>query len=174
MRSMHPMRNASRTRSMCSARCSAAAPRCGRSKCWAARSGSLRLRDGCAERPAGRGWRRSPKPTASTSRSCALGRDFGRRFTGLLQRLNVDVLHSHVHYASGYLLWLAKRAGVQRRIAHFRNTSDGQGNGLRRRAQRAVMRRLIESVRHRHSRRERRHDGRGLESQLGPSIPAAG
>ncbi len=75
---------------------------------------------------------------------CALGRGFGRRFTGLLQRLDVDVLHSHVHYASGYLLWLAKRAGLQRRIAHFRNTSDGQGNGLRRRAQRAVMRRLIE------------------------------
>ena len=75
---------------------------------------------------------------------CALGKGFGRRFTDLLQRLDVDVLHSHVHYASGYLLWLAKRAGVRRRIAHFRNTSDGQGNGLRRRVQRAVMRRLIE------------------------------
>ena len=75
---------------------------------------------------------------------CPLGRGFGRRFTDLLQRLEVDVLHSHVHYASGYLLWLAKRAGVRRRIAHFRNTSDGQGNGLRRRVQRALMRRLIE------------------------------
>ena len=30
------------------------------------------------------------------------------RFTDLLRRLEVDVLHSHVHYASGYLLWLAK------------------------------------------------------------------
>ena len=75
---------------------------------------------------------------------CALGRGFGRRFTQLLRRLDVDVLHSHVHYASGYLLWLASRAGVRRRIAHFRNTSDGQGNSLRRRVQRAVMRRLID------------------------------
>jgi glycosyltransferase involved in cell wall biosynthesis len=75
---------------------------------------------------------------------CTLGRGFGRRFTGLLRRLDVDVLHSHVHYASGYLLWLAHRAGVSRRIAHFRNTSDGQGNGPRRRVQRAVMRRLID------------------------------
>lgn len=75
---------------------------------------------------------------------CPLGRGFGRRFTDLLQRLEVDTLHSHVHYASGYLLWLARHAGVSRRIAHFRNTSDGQGNGLRRRVQRAAMRRLID------------------------------
>ena len=74
---------------------------------------------------------------------CPLGRGFGRRFKGLLQRLEVDTLHSHVHYASGYLLWLASRAGVSRRIAHFRTTSDGQGNGVRRRVQRALMRRLI-------------------------------
>lgn len=75
---------------------------------------------------------------------CPLGRGFGRRFSDLLRRLDVDVLHSHVHYASGYLLWLASRAGVSRRIAHFRNTSDGQGNGPRRLVQRAVMRRLID------------------------------
>ena len=75
---------------------------------------------------------------------CVLGPGFAGRFTALLRRLEVDVLHSHVHYASGYLLWLAKRAGVRQRIAHFRNTSDGQGHGLRRQVQRAVMRRMLD------------------------------
>jgi glycosyltransferase involved in cell wall biosynthesis len=75
---------------------------------------------------------------------CVLGAGFAARFTALLRRLEVEVLHSHVHYASGYLLWLAKRAGVRQRIAHFRNTSDGQGRGVRRRVQRAVMRRLLD------------------------------
>ena len=47
---------------------------------------------------------------------CVLGSGFAGRFTALLRRLEVDVLHSHVHYASGYLLWLAKRASM--RAAH--------------------------------------------------------
>jgi len=75
---------------------------------------------------------------------CPLGPGFSRRFRALLRRRDVDVLHSHIHYTSGYLLWLAHRAGVSRRITHFRNTSDGQGNNPRRFVQRAVMRRLID------------------------------
>jgi glycosyltransferase involved in cell wall biosynthesis len=75
---------------------------------------------------------------------CPLGRGFGRRFRTMLRRLEVDVLHSHVHYASGYLLWMARRAGVSSRIAHFRSTGDGQGNSPRRRVQRAAMKRLID------------------------------
>jgi glycosyltransferase involved in cell wall biosynthesis len=75
---------------------------------------------------------------------CPLGPGFASRFTDLLKRLQVNVLHSHIHYTSGYLLWLARRAGVAQRIAHFRNTSDGQGNSPRRRVQRAVMRKLID------------------------------
>ena len=75
---------------------------------------------------------------------CPLGRGFARRFMDVLTRLRVDVLHSHVHYTSGYLLWLAQRAGVSNRIAHFRNTSDGQGNSPRRLVQRAVLRKLID------------------------------
>ena len=75
---------------------------------------------------------------------CPLGTQFGRRFMRLLRETNVDVLHSHVHYTSGYLLWMASRAGVPRRIAHFRTTSDGRRRSLRRVVQRSVLRFLID------------------------------
>ena len=32
-----------------------------------------------------------------------------------------DVVHSHVHHYSGFVLWLAKRSGVRTRIAHSHN-----------------------------------------------------
>ena len=131
---MHLARNGARTRvvHVFAARCSAAAPKCERSKCCG-RLDSLRFsfRDGGAERRAGRagGAGRGPR-VSSWNRVCS-ALAFTGRFTALLRRLEVDVLHSHVHYASGYLLWLAKRAGVRQRIADFRNTSDSQGHGLR-------------------------------------------
>ncbi|MBZ5639459.1 MAG: glycosyltransferase [Acidobacteriia bacterium] len=75
---------------------------------------------------------------------CRLGPLFPLRFRHLIAREGVDVVQSHVHYFSGYVLALAKRAGVPVRIAHFRSTTDGQPDTLRRRIQRKWMRRLIE------------------------------
>lgn len=35
-----------------------------------------------------------------------------------------DIVHSHVHHFSGYILWLAKQVGVPIRIAHSHNDTD--------------------------------------------------
>ncbi|HTM51724.1 MAG TPA: glycosyltransferase [Bryobacteraceae bacterium] len=64
---------------------------------------------------------------------------FPGRFSRLLRATPFDVVHSHVHYFSGYILRLAAKAGVPGRIAHFRSMTDGHGNNLRRRLQRRLM-----------------------------------
>lgn len=46
-----------------------------------------------------------------------------------------DIVHSHVHHFSGYILWLAKQVGVPIRIAHSHNDTaevDAHGSFLRR------------------------------------------
>jgi glycosyltransferase involved in cell wall biosynthesis len=46
-----------------------------------------------------------------------------------------DIIHSHVHHFSGYILWLAKQAGVPIRIAHSHNDTaevDAHASFLRR------------------------------------------
>lgn len=44
---------------------------------------------------------------------------YGRNFKNILKNYGpYDVVHSHVHHFSGYVLWLAKQAGVPIRIAH--------------------------------------------------------
>lgn len=46
-----------------------------------------------------------------------------------------DVVHSHVHHYSGYVLWLAKQAGVRVRVAHSHSDTSGvdrRANALRR------------------------------------------
>jgi glycosyltransferase involved in cell wall biosynthesis len=53
------------------------------------------------------------------------------------------VVHSHVHHASGALLWLAHRAGVPVRIAHSHNARDGRQDTPWRRLYRSWSRRLI-------------------------------
>jgi glycosyltransferase involved in cell wall biosynthesis len=68
---------------------------------------------------------------------------FPVRFLRLLRRWRYDVVHSHVQYFSGFLLWLARLARVAVRVAHFHTTDDGQGQSPRRRLQRWVMKRLI-------------------------------
>jgi glycosyltransferase involved in cell wall biosynthesis len=68
---------------------------------------------------------------------------FNQRFRKLLRQGHYDVVHSHVHYFSGYILRLASQCGVQRRIAHFRNTTDVQSKSFKRRVQTALMRSLI-------------------------------
>lgn len=74
-----------------------------------------------------------------------LGRlDFPLRFVTFLRRNKVDAVHSHVYLASGFVLALARLAGVPNRIAHFQ--SDGPSHsrlGTLRRASYAIMRKLI-------------------------------
>jgi glycosyltransferase involved in cell wall biosynthesis len=53
-------------------------------------------------------------------------------------------VHSHVHYFSGYVLAVARRAGVPLRLAHSHTTQDGKGNSWPRRAYRYYMRRLLQ------------------------------
>ncbi len=74
---------------------------------------------------------------------CALDRTFPARFSRLLREGHYDVVHSHVYTFSGALLWLAARAGVPTRIAHFRSTGDGRRPTPLRRLQHAVFRGLI-------------------------------
>lgn len=59
--------------------------------------------------------------------------DFPARFVRLLRTRDYDVVHSHVHHASGWFLSLAARCGVPGRIAHFRTSGNGQPGSLMRR-----------------------------------------
>ena len=67
---------------------------------------------------------------------------FGRRFLKFLRGADYDIIHSHVHYASGYIVHLARRGGVRGRIVHFRNTTDGRALTWRRRLYKALMLRM--------------------------------
>jgi glycosyltransferase involved in cell wall biosynthesis len=69
---------------------------------------------------------------------------FPGRFVGLLRRGRYHVVHSHVLHTSGAILALAAVAGVPKRIAHFRVTTDGRRSTLRRRAYRRAMCELID------------------------------
>ncbi len=73
---------------------------------------------------------------------CSLG--WRRKLRMLLRQEKYSVLHSHVHMFSGVLLREAHHCGVPIRIAHFRNTGDGKGDGLFRRIYRWVMASLID------------------------------
>lgn len=69
---------------------------------------------------------------------------FPRRFRRVLRRTNSDVVHSHVHYASGYVVRLAHHVGVRGRVVHFRTTGDDHPNTWRRTLYRRVMRKLAD------------------------------
>lgn len=73
-----------------------------------------------------------------------LGLRFPWRFVGCLRTIRADVLDSHVATFSGALVLLARAARVRRRVAHFRSDGDEHGHSARRRAQRALMRTLID------------------------------
>jgi glycosyltransferase involved in cell wall biosynthesis len=75
---------------------------------------------------------------------CPLNLGFQRRFGLLLRQCKYDVVHSHVHYFSGYILRLAAHNGVATRIAHFRITDDGSNNSLRRKLQKRLMHHWID------------------------------
>ena len=68
---------------------------------------------------------------------------FPWRFYQLLKQEHYDIVHSHVHYPSGFILFLAALAGVPGRITHFRSSHDGQGNSFRRRIQRRALKVFI-------------------------------
>lgn len=72
-----------------------------------------------------------------------LGVGFPRRFLKLLRDNAFSVVHSHVHYFSGFLLRLAAKAGTPQRIAHFRSTADGKGSNIWRRTRNFVLKRWV-------------------------------
>lgn len=69
-----------------------------------------------------------------------LGRGFASRFMQLVREHQFDVVHSHVHYFSGYILRLAAKSSVPGRIAHFRISDDGRRGSLSRYLQDSLMR----------------------------------
>ena len=68
---------------------------------------------------------------------------FPLRFLRLLRRIQPRAVHADLATFSGVPLFIAALAGVPVRIAHFHSDGDGWEDTLRRRAQRAVMRKLI-------------------------------
>jgi glycosyltransferase involved in cell wall biosynthesis len=76
---------------------------------------------------------------------CRLDARFVMAFYRLLKKRRYDVVHSHVHYASGFILALARAAGVPGRVAHLHTAVvNGRKNTLRRRAQLAICRGLLQ------------------------------
>ena len=71
---------------------------------------------------------------------CKLGVGFMPRFAQLVRRGGFDVVHSHVHLTTGFVLAIAQALGVPQRIAHFRSTTDGRGTSLPREVYRRAAR----------------------------------
>jgi glycosyltransferase EpsF len=68
---------------------------------------------------------------------------FPARLSRVQREVGFDAVHSHVHFASGYLLALARRLGVPIRVAHAHTTRDGHGATPARLAYRAFGRHLL-------------------------------
>lgn len=76
---------------------------------------------------------------------CRLDARFPLAFHQLLRERRYDVVHSHVHYFSGVVLALARAAGIPGRVAHLHTAIvNGRRNTLRRRAQLAITRELLQ------------------------------
>ena len=76
---------------------------------------------------------------------CRLDARFAVAFYRLLKKRRYDVVHSHVHYSSGFILAIARAAGVPGRVAHLHTAVvNGRKNTLRRRAQLAICRGLLQ------------------------------
>jgi glycosyltransferase involved in cell wall biosynthesis len=65
--------------------------------------------------------------------------DFARQLQGLLRYYQYNVVHSHLHYRSGYVLRLAAGCGVPVRVAHFRNARSPRSGTPLKRFARAVL-----------------------------------
>lgn len=73
---------------------------------------------------------------------------FGRRFLAAVKQFGpFEAIHSHVHHASGYILWLAQRASVPLRLAHSHSDTArlDTSAGLARRCYLQVMKKSIRS-----------------------------
>jgi glycosyltransferase involved in cell wall biosynthesis len=68
---------------------------------------------------------------------------FPYRLICLLRTRQIGILHSHVHFFSGWLVALSVLARVPHRIVHFRSTNDGKVNTRARRVVRACQRLII-------------------------------
>lgn len=71
---------------------------------------------------------------------------FARGFARVLNEHGpYDVVHSHIHFCSGFVLWLAHRAGVPMRIVHSHSDTRSEDSelGMPRRAYTAVSKWLI-------------------------------
>lgn len=77
-------------------------------------------------------------------RPCRLSLSWPLAFRRLIRQERVEVVVSNVATFSGVVLLVARWAGVNRRVAYLRSDGDQHGNGVRRRAQRTLMRRLID------------------------------
>ncbi len=75
---------------------------------------------------------------------CPVGPRFRARFAEVVRTERIEVVHSHVHLASGMVMALAASLGVARRITHFRSTADGNSLGVGRSLYRRAMRALID------------------------------
>ncbi len=74
---------------------------------------------------------------------CKLGLSFIPRFLHLLRHHKFAGVHSHVAYVSGFILLLARLAGISLRIAHFRNTTDGADESWVRKIRNRILSYLI-------------------------------
>lgn len=68
---------------------------------------------------------------------------FSQRMRALIRRYEYDVVHSHLHFYSGYPLKLAAECNVPVRVAHFRTTRDDIVTTPTRRAARVLLSRLV-------------------------------
>jgi glycosyltransferase involved in cell wall biosynthesis len=75
---------------------------------------------------------------------CKLDVLFIIRFYRLLRRERYDVVHSHVLLVSGFILFLARAAGVPNRIAHFRSTGSRENAGFPRRIRDSILRFMLD------------------------------
>ena len=75
---------------------------------------------------------------------CPLGLLFPLHFIRLLKKEKIDIVHSHVAMVSGFILLLARIAGVKQRIAHFRNTHDTAHNSLARKLRNRLLHKFID------------------------------
>lgn len=70
-------------------------------------------------------------------------KNFKTEFLRLLKKEKYQIVHSHVHYSSGYILKLAYLASIPKRIAHFRNTFDGNKLTLNRFLKKCILKHWI-------------------------------
>lgn len=70
--------------------------------------------------------------------------EFVAKIRGLLDRKGpYDIVHSHIWYASGAVMYAASKANVSGRIVHSRNTDDRHQRSFKRWSYETFMRRLI-------------------------------